>query len=495
MTGARWICTTEASPWTEKVMLEARAVTAGDIEAIKASGSYMEVDRNTRYQAMDAHPWGGCFAEKGWYAMRYLTDEQKKDVLKKLFGPGDDSLNFTAGRTPMGASDFGLTMYTYDPAGSGGAGAVEPDYSNYELNGFTIDQDKKYLIPYIKAAMELVPDMPIFSSPWTPPAWLKNNGKLNGSDKTDNSIKDTPECFAAYARYFVKYLEAYAAEGIDIHAVTTQNEPTMDTPYPSCLWSGSQLNIFLRDYLCDAIDKYNADNGKNVEVWLGTFTDSNQDMVWPTFNDSVTSKRVGAYCFQWWGAPLAAKVHALNKDVKLVQSESKCGDGDFSWSYAEEQFDCFKEFLDAGVSQYFIWNMILEGKGENNAEPANKRWPQNAPIKVDGTTVRYCPSYYQVKHFSSNICSGARRVKVTGSGLGEGSVNGHVKDVRAIGFRNTDGEIVLNVKNSTDGEKKYTVIVNDRAFDVLLPSHSINTFKLDGVYENAPDTAEAIKQL
>lgn len=474
-TEAEWTCTTEKNPWADNGIIETRTVTDEDIEKIKTSGDYIIVDQNTRYQTMDTHPWGGCFNEKGWYAMRDLTDEQKAEVIRKLYGTGEDSLNFTAGRTPIGSSDFGLEMYTYDET-----------TDDYDLSDFTIEQDKIHLIPYIKAALEYVPDMPIFSSPWTPPSWMKKNNQLNGTSN-NNYIEDTPENFEAYAKYFVKYLEEYEKEGISIQAVTPQNEPTMDTPYPSCVWNGEQLNVFLRDYLCDAIEKYNTENDKDVEVWLGTFTDSNQGMVWPTFNDEKTSKMIDAYCFQWWGAPLASRLHMQNKDIKIVQSESKCGGGDFSWTYAEEQFDCYKEFLDAGISQYFLWNMILDGNGVNNAMPESSRWAQNAPIKVDGTTIRYCPSYYQVKHFSSNINGGARRIKVEGNNLGEGSVKNHVQDVRAIGFQNTDGEIVLIVKNSTDETKAVTVVVNGKAFDMTLPAHSINTFKLNGIYENTPD--------
>ncbi len=484
--GAKWTCSTEQSPWTDNGAIEVKKVTDEEAEAIKDSAAnYIYVDQNTRYQTMDSNPWGGCFNEKGWYAMRDLSDEERESVIKALFDPNTDGLKFTAGRTPIGSSDFGLDMYTY----------ADNEWDDYDMSSFTIERDKQHLIPFIKAAMKYVPDMPIFSSPWTPPAWMKTNNKLNGVESGVPYIEDTAENFEAYALYFVKYLEAYADEGIDLYAVTPQNEPTMNTPYPSCVWNGNQLNVFLRDYLCDAIEDYNKANDKNVEVWLGTFTDSNQSMVWPTYKDPVTSTKIDGYCFQWWGAPLATKLYAQSKaetgtPVKMIQSESKCGGGDNSWTYAEEQFDCYKEFLDAGVSQYHLWNMILEGNGENNAEPASRRWPQNAPISVNGKQITYNPSYYQVKHFSSNIQGGARRIKVEGNNLGEGSVNNHVQDLRAIGFQNTDGEVVLNVKNSTAAAKDVTVVVNNETFDVTVPAHSINTFKLDGKYENTPDATE-----
>ena len=478
--GAEWISSSEDQYWVNHGEIEMRDVTEEEIETIKEESEiYIYADQNTRYQTMDDQPWGGCFADAGWNAMRDLTDEQKKEVVGYLYGPGEDSLNFTAGRTPMGANDYGIGHYTYDET-----------VDDYDLSDFSTECDEEYLIPYIETALEYVPDMQIFASPWTPPSWMKTNNQLTGYYDWPY-IEDTPENFEAYANYFVKYLEEYAERGIEIHAVTPQNEPTMRTAYPSCVWTGEQLNVFLRDYLCDAIDEYNAENGKDVEVWLGTFTDSQKSLAMPTLKDPETSQRIGAVCFQWWGAPLATEVHMTTPELKLVQSETKCGNSLNNWQYAEEQFDCFKEFLDAGVSQYFLWNMILEPEGRNNALGGS--WKQNAAITVDGTTVRLNPSYYLTKHFSSNIDGGARRIKVEGKNIGEGSVSDYVQDVRAIGFQNTDGEIVLNVKNSTSVARTATIIVNDKAFEISLPAHSINTFKMDGTYEDTPDATEVVE--
>ncbi len=477
--GAEWISSAENQYWKNHGKVMMRDVTKQEIQKIRENSElYLYVDQNTRYQTMDAYPWGGCFNDAGWMAMRSLTDAQKKEVVRYLYGTGKDSLNLTAGRAPIGSSDFGSSHYTYDET-----------VDDYELVDFSIECDEQYLLPYIKTAMAYVPDMQIFASPWSPPSWMKTNHQLSGYYNFPY-IKDMPENFEAYAKYFVKYLEEYAKRGIDIYAVTPQNEPTMRTAYPSCVWTGEQLNVFLRDYLCDAIDAYNARTGKNVNVWLGTFTDSQKSLAMPALKDPETSQRIDAACFQWWGAPLAAEVHMTMPKLKLVQSETKCGDSLNNWQYAEEQFDCFKEFLDAGVSRYFLWNMILDSEGKNNA--IGGAWKQNAAITVDGTTVRLTPSYYLTKHFSTNIKSGARRIKVEGKNTGEGSVKGYVQDVRAISFQNTDGKIILNVKNATDAEKAVSIIVHDKAFDISLPAHSINTFKMDGTYENTPDATERV---
>lgn len=549
--GADWICSTEGAEWTDSGTLETRAVDSEAVEAIKAADKdYIIVDQNTRYQEMDATPWGGCFNEMGWEFLMQLDPEYKpnftltkeeggkkyfevangdsavveykdlkpkqKEVIDLLYKPGY-GLSFTTGRTPIGSSDFGLDMYTYDDVSS-------PDYN---MEHFSTARDDKHLIPYIKAAETAAgKDIPIFSSPWTAPAWMKTNGRLNGKTAGNPYIKativngkadeTTDKMFKAYAKYFVKYLEEYHDKGIDIKALTPQNEPTMNTPYPSTVWNGDQLNVFLRDYLCPAVAEYN-ETYKNerprVEVWLGTFTDSNQSMVWPTFKDAATSKMVDGYCFQWWGAPLATKLYAQAKadkepaktetveqgkvnPVKMIQSESKCGGGSNDWTYAEEQFDCYKEFLDAGINQYHLWNMILDDNtGHNNALPYDRRWAQCAPITIDVNTHEYHvnPQFYMVKHFSANVKPYARRIKTEGKNLGEGSVSNHVQDIRAISFQNTDGEIVVNVKNSTAANKDITVVVNDKAFDVTVPAHSINTFSLDGEYKNTPDATEYVQ--
>lgn len=150
----------------------------------------------------------------------------------------------------------------------------------------------------------------------------------------------------------------------------------MDTPYPSCILNGDQHNKFIKNYLYPAVSKYNSDNTdrSDVEVWLGTFTDSQKSFAMPTIQDDTTRGMIGAACFQWWGAPLTAQIHMNEKyrNLKLVQSETKCGNSLNNWGYAEEQFDNFKEFLDAGVSQYHLWNMILDSKGHNNAMPRNQ---------------------------------------------------------------------------------------------------------------------------
>lgn len=427
-----WQSSTDTSRWTDNGVLE--------FTENKNSADII-VDDTVSYQTMDEKPWGGCFNERGWAAMRSLSDTERTEIIEALFG--NDGLKFTAARLPIAASDYAVEPYSYN----------ETD-GDFEMDNFSIDRDYENLLPYIRKAVDIQSELQFFATPWSPPSWIKKNKSLIGGE-----IDFTPENMQAYARYFVKYIKAYRNEGINLRAVTIQNEPTMSTAYTSCLWTGEQINEFIRDYLYPAIKQENID----IDIWLGTFTDAQSSLVTPALNDEATRKIIGAAAFQWWSAPLAAAVYENYTDIKLIQSETKCGDGKNDWTYAEEQFDCFKEFLAAGVSQYFLWNMVLDEKGANTSGD----WLQNAPITVNSKTseVSYNPSYYLTKHFCYYIEPGAVRIKTTG-GFAD-----------AIAFKNPDGTIALEVKNGSDEPVTLEISFNGKAIQATLASHSINTFR------------------
>lgn len=439
-----WQCTTDSARWTDKGAL---SLTLWDDD----TELYIEVDPSVRYQTLTNTPFGGCFNERGWEAMKDLTDEERDSIISSLFSK--DGLNLTTGRMALGNSDFSINRsQSYDELPEG----VESDCN---LEYFSIDSDREYMLPYIEAAEKYVPNLPIWGSPWSPPAWMKNNKTIYGGD--NNTIRREDDVLKAYANYFVKYVEAYRAEGHNIYMVMPQNEPTMNTAYSSCVWTGQQLNEFVRDYLAPAFNEA----GLDIKIYLGTFTDAQANRTDPTLNDPVTSEIIEGMGFQWWSSPLCKRVHRQFPHLDLMQSETKCGDGNNSWQYAEDQFDTFKEFFDAGVSSYMLWNMVLDEKGENTSPSP---WRQNAPIIVHSQTneVIYTPQYYLTKHFSYYIKPGARRIKT----------DGNYED--KIAFQNPDGEVVLVVKNSAGTHLNVAINVNGVKAKPAVPPHSVSTFRI-----------------
>lgn len=444
-----WQCTTDSARWVDKGTVSS---TSWDDD----THLYIEVDPTVRYQTLSDTPFGGCFNERGWEAMKDLSVEEKEKIVHDLFSP--DELNLSVGRMALGNSDFSINRsQSYDELPDG----VETDYN---LDYFSIESDREYMIPFIEAAEKVRPDLPIWGSPWSPPSWMKNNQTIYGQHG-DNTIIWNEDILKTYADYFVKYVEAYRAEGHNVYMVMPQNEPTMNTAYSSCVWTGEQLNEFIRDYLYPAFEK--AGLSENTDIYLGTFTDSQANRTDPTLNDSLTSTLIKGVGFQWWSATLATRVHRQYPALSLMQSETKCGGGSNSWQYAEEQFDTFKEFFDAGVSSYMLWNMILDEKGENTSP---NPWHQNAPITVHSTTneVTYNPQYYLTKHFSHYIAPGARRIQTSGN-YGD-----------KIAFQNPDGEIILIVKNSGSVDYPVAIKLGDKKLKPTVPAHSISTFRIMG---------------
>ena len=159
-----------------------------------------------------------------------LPPQQRAAVMEKLVDP-QRGIGMNLMRICIGTSDFvGQPYYTYNDLPEG---QTDP-----ELSGFSIEPDRAYVLPIIKLALEKNPDLLIFASPWSPPAWMKDSGQLG-----TGSVQ--PEFYPAYARYLLKFIQAYEREGIPIHAITVQNEPQhVDRRYPTTLWTGPQQRFY-----------------------------------------------------------------------------------------------------------------------------------------------------------------------------------------------------------------------------------------------------------
>ena len=173
--------------------------------------------------------FGGCFNELGWQALLALPEAERGQVLDLLFQPGC-ALSSRVCRLPMGASDYALAWHSYDE--------VDGDY---ELRHFSIARDRTHLLPYVREALARNPELRLFASPWSPPTWLKHPKAYNFG-----TLRPEPAVLRTYADYFLKYVRAYAAEGIPIAQVHVQNEPVADQKFPSCRWTGAQLRDFIR---------------------------------------------------------------------------------------------------------------------------------------------------------------------------------------------------------------------------------------------------------
>lgn len=438
--GVTWISSTAEQPW--------KSMPAPTLEeSAPDAPPQVRVAPRRAYQTIEG--FGGCFNELGWTALGKAAEQDRRAIISALFG--DEGAAFTLARLPIGASDFALDGYSLaDTAG------------DFELRDFSIARDERHLLPYVNAALAVRPDLRCWGSPWSPPAWMKTNNSYS-----KGSLKWEPAILRSYADYFVRWLEAYRAQGVKIYAISPQNEPNILNVYPTCLWTGAQLREFIGDYLGPALRERNA----GVELWLGLNGDplnggeNINDRLVAVMEDPRASAFIRGVAFQYDSRNQIAVASELYPEKKFMQSETECNKGANSWADAQRLYGLMKRYLEGGAGSYFAWNMVLDETGMSTW-----KWRQNALITVDQGSgkVTYNGEYHVMRHFSRYVKPGAKRVLSTGVWSDK------------IAFVNPDGSVVAVVGNSSNKPEPFALAIGGRPDDdtakVTLPPRSINTF-------------------
>jgi len=169
---------------------------------------------------------------------------------------GAQGLRLSLGRTCIGSSDYSRSAYSFDDS-------TTPDP---ELKDFSIAHDRDYILPTLREALAANAELFFFSAPWSLPGWMKaGNSLLGGSMRK--------QYFSSYAQYFVKFLQAYRAEGVKIKTLTVQNEVDtyQDGRIPATLWGQEYETSFIQEFLGSALRNASLD----TKIWL---LDHNYDL-------------------------------------------------------------------------------------------------------------------------------------------------------------------------------------------------------------------------
>jgi glucosylceramidase len=384
-------------------------------------------------QAVDG--FGACFNELGWVALSKLDESNREEVLQSFFDP-EVGANLTFCRMPIGANDFSTGWYS-----------LNEQEGDLDMSAFSIKRDRQALIPFIQAAQGFAPNLRIWASPWCPPTWMKesgcyastsvnnNWGQILGNDSKDlkaaSRLKDEPAVLKAYALYFVKFVQAYQAEGITIEAVHPQNEVAATQIFPSCVWDRELLVRFISDYLHPAFQKADLP----TEIWAGTMNADDFDYADYVVNHPDLTSIIKGAGFQW----LAKKyLHRLPRPrhLKLMQTESECHNGTNNWETAGITFDLICHYFAAGVNSYMYWNFALDQWGLSQWG-----WRQNSLVSVNSVTktVTFNPDFHVMNAFSRNIKAGALYLK-TEAGY----------PLPHACFENPDGTQVILIRNNQE---------------------------------------------
>jgi glucosylceramidase len=402
--------------------------------------------------------FGGCFNEQGWRALSVLSDGQRRDVLRRLFDPAD-GLGLSVCRVPVGASDYALDRYTLNETAG-----------DFEMKHFSIERDRKHLIPYIKAALDFQPNLRLWASAWTPPTWMKDNRAFDSG-----AFRDDPNVYRAYALYLLKFMRAYRAEGLSVEAVAVQNEPKTLTRYPSCDWSAVQYLTFIRDYLGPLFRA----EGLPDAVMLGTLNQPNLAAhALTVLADPAARRFVSLIGLQWYMLGSVGRIKAIAPGLTLWQTETDCGN--WPWlpdhdpdkprndiAYAGFTWEKIRDWLKAGAAVYELWNLALDPLGKNI--DSERPWPQNCPVTVDPASraVRYTPMFGAFGSFAKFVPPGSKML------VTEGCFDD------ALAFLDPSGRIVTELYN----RKAVPVVVNIRVrgavYGAAMPPQSFAALVVD----------------
>lgn len=379
------------------------------------------IDDDKTFQTIEG--FGGAFTDAAAITFAKLPKATQVQFLKECFDPIEGN-GYNLCRLTIHSCDYSDEMYTYDD--------VDGDK---ELKHFSIQHDMQYRVPMIKQAMEASKgNLKFFSSPWSPPSWMKTNNEM----KHGGQLK--PEYRQTWADYFIKYVQAYDALGIPMWGLTVQNEALATQVWESCYFTAAEEKDFVRDYLGPTLHKNKMGDIK-LMIW-----DHNRGIMYQraevAYEDPEASKYIWGTAFHWYVGnhyDNVRMVHDAFPDKKLLYTEAGMRG---TWETGSRLAKNMIIDLNNWAVGWVFWNLILdETNGPRHAGGLHGSNIVNADLKTG--TITYNPPHYIFGHFSKFIKPGAKRIACTSSS----------DDFIATAFVNIDGKIAVVILNLKDTEQ------------------------------------------
>ena len=401
---------------------------------------------------------GGALTDASSEVFAKLPEASQKEFMTSYFDP-ENGIGYKFAHTNIASCDFSSDTYAY---------VQEKDSL---LSSFSVAHDEKFRIPFIKKAIAAAGGtLPLMASPWSPPAWMKdNNDVLHGG-------KLLPKYAQVWANHYVKFIKTYELTGIPVWGLSVQNEPMAKQIWESCLYTAEEERDFVKNFLGPTLKK-NGLGDKKLICW-----DHNRDLIYQRastlLNDQEAAKYIWGIGFHWYetwtGSAMQfenlKRVNEAFPDKSLIFTEGcverfgmdRVGD----WSLGERYGNSIVNDFNCGTVAWTDWNVLLDENGGPN-HVGNFCF---APIHADTKTGKliYTNSYYYIGHFSKFIKPGAKRI----------SCSSNRDKLQTTGFINPDGSVAVVVLNISDKPVSYNLWINGKAAPIYSLAHSIQTIVL-----------------
>ena len=389
--------------------------------------------------------FGGALTESSGYVFSRFSDEVKNRFIKDYFSEGGICYNFC--RLPIQSCDFSLSTYAY---------------SNEEyLKDFSIERDKKYIIPLINAAQNENNNIKFISSPWSPSEFMKTNNNMCHGGKLKEEYKKL------WAEYICKYIKKYSEENIKINYLTAQNEPDAKQIWESCLYSADEEADYVLNYLIPELRKNKIDT--KVLIW-----DHNKERVYLRAKEIFSKDRensIAGIAYHYYTGDHFENLEIVREkypEKLLIHTEGCTG---ISINRRARQIPNAEIYahdiigdLNTGENAYIDWNILLDFFGG----PNHVHNYCNSPVMANfsGKDYKKNATFYYIGHFSKFIKPGAKRI----------GFSKFTSNLEVCTFRNFDNSIVIVILNKTDKTEKFNLIINEKYYSDSIEKHSIITY-------------------
>ncbi|NDI34110.1 carbohydrate-binding protein [Chengkuizengella sediminis] len=425
----------------------------------------IQVDENIQYQEIDG--FGAAVSGSAAYLINQLDSAQQSELLNDLFGK--DGVNFSFVRHTIGASDFSLSSYTYDDLPQG--------QTDLSLEQFSISQEQVNVIPVLKDIKGINTDVKILGTPWSAPAWMKNNEELNGGTLN-------PDYYQVYAEYLAKYVQSYENEGLPIYAITVQNEPHHETSgYPSMYMSAEEQTNFIKNNLGPTFEAQSLDT--KILSWDHNWNEFEYPI--QVLEDPVAKTYVDGSAFHCYGGTpdKQSEVHNAHPDKGIWFTECSGGEWDtdfdvnMKWNMSNVVIGSIRNWS----KSVLLWNLALD----ENFGPINGGCTDcRGVVTIDSNSGEITKNveYYVLGHVSKFVDPGAVRID-----------SNYDERIETVAFKNPDGSKVLLAHNNSEHEQTFKVKSGSDGFEYTLPVGAVATFVWEGNFDtngiNAFDKIEA----
>lgn len=439
-------------------------VTTGDRSKLLARGAdvrlgparkaqaVIEIDPSRRFQEIQG--FGASITDASAYLIQGMDPARREGLMRELFGR-DPGLGMSFTRLTIGASDFSRSHYSFDD--------MPPGERDPELKRFSIDPQRAKVLPTVKRALAINPQLKVMASPWSAPGWMKTSDSL-----VKGSLK--PEAYDAFARYLGRYLGAMREEGVPVFALTIQNEPHFEPPdYPGMRVEPASRAAFIGGHLGPLLAREHP--GTTVFDWDHNWDEPDSPAA--VLADPAAARYVSGVAWHCYAGNVAvqAQVHARFPDKDTWFTE--CSGGGWAQDWAKNLM-FFTRTLVIDTTRgwargVLLWNLALDEKdGPYLGGCKNCR----GVVTIDSRTgeVTRNVEYYALAHASRFVLPGAHRIA---SSEAAGQLSN-------VAFRNRDGSLALIVANGASTAQTFAVRQGRAGFHYTLPANSVGTFAWGG---------------